>query len=68
MTEKKVNMTFKIEPSLKKRAEELAEAKGMTLGAFIRDLIATADEKENSDTIEELRQRIERLEKEVFGR
>lgn len=65
MTEKKVNMTFKIEPSLKKRAEELAEAKGMTLGAFIRDLIATADE---TDTIEELRQRIERLEKEVFGR
>jgi len=65
LTEKKVNMTFKIEPSLKKRAEELAEAKGMTLGAFIRDLIATADE---TDTIEELRQRIERLEKEVFGR
>jgi len=65
LTEKKVNMTFKIEPTLKKRAEELAEAKGMTLGAFIRDLIATADE---TDTIEELRQRIERLEKEVFGR
>ncbi len=68
MTEKKINMTFKIEPSLKRRAEELAEAKGLTLGAFIRELIATADEKENSDAIEELRQRIERLEKEVFGK
>lgn len=68
MVEKKVNMTFRIEPSLKKRAEALAEKKGITLAALIRELILQAEKDESEDEIEEIRRRLERLEMEVFGK
>lgn len=68
MVEKKVTWSFRIEPSLKKRAEDLAKRKGVTLAALIRELILQAEKDEYDDPVKELRLRIEKLEKEVFGK
>lgn len=68
LVEKKVNMTFKIEPSLKRRAEALAEKKGISLAALIRELLIQAEKDEFEDPLEEVKRRLELLEKEVFGK
>lgn len=69
MSEEKIQFMFRIEKSLKLKAEQIAEKEGVTLSALIRRLVADyVGTDEHADEIAEIKRRLEMIEKEVFGK
>ena len=69
MSEEKIQFMFRIEKSLKVKAEKIAEKEGVTLSALIRRLVADyVGADEHADEIAEIKQRLEIIEKEIFDK
>lgn len=67
MSEKEVRqLSIRLPRDVYEKAQKVAKKKGMTLNSLIAQIVTEHFEKE--DVLEVLIRRIERLEKEVFGK